>query len=202
MNLHNAEFIRSAASVADCPKDGLPAVAFAGKSNVGKSSVINRLLLRKNFARVGEAPGKTVHINYFRVDGKLYLVDLPGYGYAKVPEAMKLEWQKFIESYLLSRQTLRGLIVVMDIRHPLTSHDQTLLQWAYSRQLPVHILLNKADKLTRGAASNVMLQVRKEMNLIDNVTVQTFSAAQKQGLEQCWQLLERWLNRVDKNDNK
>ncbi len=197
-----AIFQQSASSRKTLPEESGLEVAFAGRSNAGKSSVINALCSQKALARTSKTPGRTQLINFFRLPDNNALVDLPGYGYAKVPEAMKLEWQKFIESYLLSRQTLRGLIVVMDIRHPLTSHDQTLLQWAYSRQLPVHILLNKADKLTRGAASNVMLQVRKEMNLIDNVTVQTFSAAQKQGLEQCWQLLERWLNRVDKNDNK
>ena len=197
-----AIFQQSASSRKTLPEESGLEVAFAGRSNAGKSSVINALCSQKALARTSKTPGRTQLINFFRLPDNNALVDLPGYGYAKVPEAMKLEWQKFIESYLLSRQTLRGLIVVMDIRHPLTSHDQTLLQWAYSRQLPVHILLNKTDKLTRGAASNVMLQVRKEMNLIDNVTVQTFSAAQKQGLEQCWQLLERWLNRVDKNDNK
>ena len=197
-----AIFQQSASSRKTLPEESGLEVAFAGRSNAGKSSVINALCSQKALARTSKTPGRTQLINFFRLPDNNALVDLPGYGYAKVPEAMKLEWQKFIESYLLSRQTLRGLIVVMDIRHPLTSHDQTLLQWAYSRQLPVHILLNKADKLTRGAASNVMLQVRKEMNLIDNVTVQTFSAAQKQGLEQCWQLLERWLNRVNKNDNK
>lgn len=197
-----AIFQQSASSRKTLPEESGLEVAFAGRSNAGKSSVINALCSQKALARTSKTPGRTQLINFFRLPDNNALVDLPGYGYAKVPEAMKLEWQKFIESYLLSRQTLRGLIVVMDIRHPLTSHDQTLLQWAYSRQLPVHILLNKADKLTRGAASNVMLQVRKEMNLIDNVTVQTFSAAQKQGLEQCWQLLERWLNRVEKNDNK
>lgn len=197
-----AIFQQSASSRKTLPEESGLEVAFAGRSNAGKSSVINALCSQKALARTSKTPGRTQLINFFHLPDNNALVDLPGYGYAKVPEAMKLEWQKFIESYLLSRQTLRGLIVVMDIRHPLTSHDQTLLQWAYSRQLPVHILLNKADKLTRGAASNVMLQVRKEMSLIDNVTVQTFSATQKQGLEQCWQLLEGWLNRLDKNENK
>ena len=129
-----AIFQQSASSRKTLPEESGLEVAFAGRSNAGKSSVINALCSQKALARTSKTPGRTQLINFFRLPDNNALVDLPGYGYAKVPEAMKLEWQKFIESYLLSRQTLRGLIVVMDIRHPLTSHDQTLLQWAYSRQ--------------------------------------------------------------------
>ena len=116
MNLHNAEFVRSVTSVADCPKDGLPQIAFAGKSNVGKSSVINKLLLRKNFARVGEAPGKTTHINFFRIDEAMYLVDLPGYGYARTSKAMRSDFAKIITDYVLKCEKMHFLFVLVDIR--------------------------------------------------------------------------------------
>ena len=121
MNLHNAEFVRSVTSVADCPKDGLPQIAFAGKSNVGKSSVINKLLLRKNFARVGEAPGKTTHINFFRIDEAMYLVDLPGYGYAKVPQKEKERWGRLMEAYFAAPATLTFGVMLVDARHAMWS---------------------------------------------------------------------------------
>ena len=125
MNLHNAEFVRSVTAVADCPKDGLPQIAFAGKSNVGKSSVINKLLLRKNFARVGEAPGKTTHINFFRIDEAMYLVDLPGYGYAKVPQKEKERWGRLMEDYFAANRIDLGVLIV-DYRHPPTNNDITM----------------------------------------------------------------------------
>ena len=121
MNLHNAEFVRSVTAVADCPKDDLPQIAFAGKSNVGKSSVINKLLLRKNFARVGEAPGKTTHINFFRIDEAMYLVDLPGYGYAKVPQKEKERWGRLMEAYFAAPDTLTFGVMLVDARHAPTA---------------------------------------------------------------------------------
>ena len=148
MNLHNAEFIRSVTAVADCPKDGLPQIAFAGKSNVGKSSVINKLLLRKNFARVGEAPGKTTHINFFRIDNKLYLVDLPGYGYAKVPMAEKERWGKLMESYL-SGGSVSHIFMLIDIRHEPTAADKQMLEWIIYYGIPYTLIATKADKLSR-----------------------------------------------------
>ncbi len=190
-----AIFQQSATNRKTLPEESGLEVAFAGRSNVGKSSVINALCAQKSLARTSKTPGRTQLINFFRLPDNNALVDLPGYGYAKVPESVKQEWQKFIESYLTTRMTLRGLILIMDIRHPLTEHDQTLLYWAQTRQLPVHILLNKADKLTRGAAANVLLQVQRELKNLPNVTIQSFSATNKQGLEHCWQLLEGWLNR-------
>ena len=127
MNLHNAEFVISAASLASCPRD-LPQIAFAGRSNVGKSSVINRILQRKNFARVGEAPGKTTHINYFRIDNTLYLVDLPGYGYAKVPKSEKERWAKLIESYFAEPELITLGVLIVDARHKPTANDIIMAQ--------------------------------------------------------------------------
>ena len=148
MNLHNAEFIRSVTSVADCPKDGLVQIAFAGKSNVGKSSVINKLLLRKNFARVGQAPGKTTHINFFCIDKKLYLVDLPGYGYAKVSVQEKERWGKLMESYL-SGGSVSHIFMLIDIRHEPTAADKQMLEWIIYYGIPYTLIATKADKLSR-----------------------------------------------------
>ena len=136
VNTQNAEFIRSAAKISDCPRDRLPQIAFAGRSNVGKSSVINRILNRKNLARVGSAPGKTTHINYFRIDGKAYLVDLPGYGYAKVSQAEKARWARLMESYFQSEsEVLTAGVLIVDIRHQPTANDLTMHQWQKKRQM-------------------------------------------------------------------
>lgn len=190
-----AAFLQSATTRKTLPAEGGLEIAFAGRSNAGKSSVINRVCSQKSLARTSKTPGRTQLINFFRLPDGHFLVDLPGYGYAKVPEAIKLEWQKFIESYLTQRNTLRGLVLVMDIRHPLTEYDQVLLHWARGRRLPVHILLNKADKLTRGAGANVLLQVRKALDGFGVISVQTFSALNKQGLDECWSILDKWLGK-------
>lgn len=192
-----AAFLQSATTRKTLPVESGLEIAFAGRSNAGKSSVINRVCSQKALARTSKTPGRTQLINFFRLPDGHFLVDLPGYGYAKVPEKVKLEWQKFIEAYLTQRNTLRGLVLVMDIRHPLTEYDQTMLHWAQSRALPVHILLNKADKLTRGAGASVLLQVRKSVAGLGQVSVQGFSALNKQGLDECWGVLETWLG-VDK----
>ncbi|MFN3786232.1 MAG: ribosome biogenesis GTP-binding protein YihA/YsxC [Thiothrix sp.] len=191
-----AMFLQSATTRKTLPPERGLEIAFAGRSNAGKSSVINRVCSQKALARTSKTPGRTQLINFFRLPDGHCLVDLPGYGYAKVPEAVKVEWQTFIEAYLTQRNALRGMVLVMDIRHPLTDHDQLLLHWACSRALPVHILLNKQDKLTRGAAANTLLQVRKALVEFTGVSVQTFSALTKQGLETCWERLEQWLDKV------
>ncbi len=190
-----AGFLQSATTRKTLPEESGLEIAFAGRSNAGKSSVINRVCSQKSLARTSKTPGRTQLINFFRLPDGHFLVDLPGYGYAKVPEKVKLEWQKFIEAYLTQRNTLRGLILVMDIRHPLTDYDQAMLSWAQSRHLPVHVLLNKSDKLTRGAGAGVLLQVRKAVANLGHVSVQTFSALNKQGLDECWGVLETWLGR-------
>jgi GTP-binding protein len=188
-----ASFLQSATTRNTLPPEGGLEIAFAGRSNAGKSSVINVVCSQKALARTSKTPGRTQLINFFGLKDGHFLVDLPGYGYAKVPEAIKLEWHKFIESYLMERKTLRGLVLVMDIRHPLTEYDQAMLGWAYGRRLPVHVLLNKADKLSRGAAGSVLLKVRKELAGLDGISVQNFSALNKQGLDECWAVAERWL---------
>ena len=149
MNLHNAEFVRSVTAVADCPKDDLPQIAFAGKSNVGKSSVINKLLLRKNFARVGEAPGKTTHINFFRIDEAMYLVDLPGYGYAKVSNADRERWDDLINSYFEAPRHHTLLVQLLDCRHAPSADDLQMLRYLHYHRIPYVVALTKADKLKK-----------------------------------------------------
>jgi len=191
MNLHNAEFIRSAASVADCPKDGLPAVAFAGKSNVGKSSVINRLLLRKNFARVGEAPGKTVHINYFRVDGKLYLVDLPGYGYAKVSAAEKERWGKLMEAYFSEPDIYDRGVLVVDSRHAPTENDRIMADCFRRSGKPFAVAANKFDKLKKSEREQSLNVIREQLALGGEVPVMAFSAETGEGRDELLAFVQR-----------
>ncbi|WMP16268.1 ribosome biogenesis GTP-binding protein YihA/YsxC [Thiothrix lacustris] len=190
-----ASFLQSATTRKTMPMESGLEIAFAGRSNAGKSSVINRVCSQKSLARTSKTPGRTQLINFFQLPDANFLVDLPGYGYAKVPEAIKLEWQKFIESYLTQRNTLRGMVLVMDIRHPMTDYDQAMLRWAQNRMLPVHVLLNKSDKLTRGAGMNVLLQVRKMLAESGIASVQMFSALKQQGLDECWDVLDKWLGK-------
>ena len=191
-----ARFTQSATTPKTLPPEAGFEVAFAGRSNSGKSSSINRICSQRSLARTSKTPGRTQLINFFALPQEEYLVDLPGYGYAKVPEAIKLEWQRFINDYLTKRKTLKGLVIVMDIRHPLTEHDSMLLHWAVSRSLPVHILLNKSDKLKRGAVITEVLAVRKKLNEYHgHITVQAFSAQDGLGLDIVWAKLEEWLER-------
>lgn len=183
MNLHNAEFIRSAASLHDCPKDGLPQIAFAGRSNVGKSSVINRLLQRKNFARVGEAPGKTTHINFFRIDGAMYLVDLPGYGYAKVPKAEKDRWARLIESYFAAPDLMTLGVMIVDARHKPTANDITMADWFRQTERPYVVVANKMDKLKKSEIEPNLAVIRETLSLDASVQVIRFSAEKGEGRE-------------------
>ena len=179
--------------------DALPAdagreVAFAGRSNSGKSSVINALTDQKALARTSKTPGRTQSINVFEVSDQRRLIDLPGYGYAKVPEQVKREWQRHLSDYLRRRGSLRGLVLVMDVRHPLTEFDETLLGWADEANMPVHILLTKADKLKSGAAKSALQQVRSRLReWEDLVSIQLFSALKKQGIEEVHERLDQWL---------
>ena len=180
MNLHNAEFVRSVTSVADCPKDGLPQIAFAGKSNVGKSSVINKLLLRKNFARVGEAPGKTTHINFFRIDEAMYLVDLPGYGYAKVPQKEKERWGRLMEDYFAANRIDLGVLIV-DYRHPPTNNDITMARWFLDSGCPFVVVANKMDKLKKSELEPNLKVIREDLALPEGCPVIPFSAEKGNG---------------------
>ena len=190
VNLQKAEFVRSAAKAADFPRDRLPQVAFAGRSNVGKSSVINRLLNRKNFARVGAAPGKTTHINYFLIDGAFYLVDLPGYGYAKVPKAEKERWAKLIESYFAAPDFITLGVLIVDARHKPTENDVTMARWFQETGQPYVVVANKLDKLKKSQIEPSLAQIRTTLALGDEVEIIPFSAEKGEGRER---LLERIL---------
>lgn len=191
MNLHNAEFIRSVTAVADCPKDGLPQIAFAGKSNVGKSSVINKLLLRKNFARVGEAPGKTTHINFFRIDNKLYLVDLPGYGYAKVPMAEKERWGKLMEKYFAAEDTIDYGVMIVDARHKPTANDVIMADYFKASGKPFMVVANKMDKLKKSEIEPNLACIRETLTLPETVELIPFSAENGLGREALLRVLLR-----------
>ena len=191
MNLHNAEFIRSVTAVADCPKDGLPQIAFAGKSNVGKSSVINKLLLRKNFARVGEAPGKTTHINFFRIDNKIYLVDLPGYGYAKVPMAEKERWGKLMENYFAAEDTIDYGVMIVDARHKPTANDVIMADYFKASGKPFVVVANKMDKLKKSEIEPNLACIRETLTLPETVELIPFSAENGLGREALLRVLLR-----------
>ena len=196
LNYHTARFLISAPTLALCPPDEGAEVAFAGRSNAGKSSAINALTQQKALARTSRTPGRTQLINFFTVagDSTRRLVDLPGYGYAKVPEKVKLEWQRHLADYLRARRALKGVVLVMDVRHPLTEFDQLLLGWADEQDMPVHILLTKADKLKPGAARGALQQVRHRLQeWEDLVSVQLFSALKRQGVEEAGMRLDAWL---------
>ena len=189
MNLHNAEFVRSVTAVADCPKDGLPQIAFAGKSNVGKSSVINKLLLRKNFARVGEAPGKTTHINFFRIDAKLYLVDLPGYGYAKVPRTEKERWGRLMEQYFAAEDTIDYGVMIVDARHKPTANDVIMADYFKASGKPFVVVANKLDKLKKSEVEPNLACIRETLTLPEETELIPFSAENGLGREQLLRVL-------------
>lgn len=180
MNFQNVEFLISAASSADFPKNRLPEIAFAGKSNVGKSSVINRLLQRKNFARVGDKPGKTVHVNYFVIDRKCYLVDLPGYGFAKVSQGEKDRWGRLMEAYFAAGRIDLGVLIV-DYRHPPTNNDVTMARWFLDSGCPFVVVANKMDKLKKSELKPNLKLIRRDLELPENVEVIPFSAEKGDG---------------------
>ena len=190
---YNAHFTTSAAKLAQCPKDSNVEVAFAGRSNAGKSSAINTITRQKRLARTSKTPGRTQLINYFALDEGQYLVDLPGYGYAKVPREIKKQWQKNIENYLHKRRQLKCLIVVMDSRHPLTEYDWQLIEWCQKSSVGLHCLLTKADKLSRNEAMKTLFSVQKllESNAIES-TLQLFSASKKTGVDDAHELLDHY----------
>lgn len=191
-----ATFLKSAAKVSQLPEDTGIEVAFAGRSNAGKSSALNCLCSSKRLARTSKTPGRTQLINLFTLEDEAHrLVDLPGYGYAKVALQIKQEWQKNLAHYLEVRQSLKGLVILMDIRHPLKELDQMMIDWAIERELPVHILLTKADKLTHGPIQSTVLKVRQHYELAaDLVSVQPFSSLKKQGLDSLIHVLNQWFD--------
>ena len=192
MNFQNVEFLISASSPGSFPKNRLPEIAFAGKSNVGKSSVINRLLQRKNFARVGDKPGKTVHVNYFTVDGKCYFVDLPGYGFAQVSQQEKQRWGKLMEDYFAAGRITLGVLIV-DYRHPPTNNDITMANWFLESGCPFVVVANKMDKLKKSQLEPNLKTIREDLELPQDCPVIPFSAEKGNGREE---LVRRILDAV------
>lgn len=183
LNLHNAVFLRSAVKEADFPDDDLPQIVFAGKSNVGKSSVINKLLGRRNFARVSAQPGKTIHINYFLIDEQLYLVDLPGYGYARVSKAEQQRWGMLMEEYF-ARGLLTLGVQIVDIRHKPTRDDVTMAEWFRASEKPWIIVANKLDKIKKSQLADRLTEIRQTLLLPEEVPVIPFSAEKGMGREE------------------
>lgn len=193
LNYQRAAFLTSAPDIKALPADEGIEIAFAGRSNAGKSSALNTLTRQNNLARTSKTPGRTQLINTFSLDAERRLIDLPGYGFAKVPLAVKEKWQKSLAEYLMKRESLKGLVVMMDIRHPLKDLDQDLIHWAVESDLPVLILLTKADKLGPGARKKIVMDVREaSLAFMGNITVQPFSSLNKLGLPELEQVLDLW----------
>lgn len=183
MNLHNVEFLISAAAPKDLPGDRLPEIAFAGKSNVGKSSVINRILNRKNFARVGERPGKTIHVNYFTVDRSCYFVDLPGYGYAQVSQKEKERWGRLMEDYFAAGRIDLGILIV-DHRHAPTNNDITMARWFIDSGCPFVVVANKLDKVKKSQIQGTLDTIRADLELPESCPIISFSAEKGDGKDE------------------
>ena len=188
MNFHNVEFLISAANPKDFPGVRLPEIAFAGKSNVGKSSVINRILQRKNFARVGEKPGKTIHVNYFTIDKKCYFVDLPGYGYAKVSQSEKERWGKLMENYFAANRIDLGVMIV-DARHAPTNNDITMARWFLDSGCPFVVIANKLDKVKKSQILGNLEVIRQDLELPEECPVIPFSAEKGTGRDDLIRLI-------------
>ena len=196
IHFNTAKYQVSASKLNQCPEDIGAEVAFAGRSNAGKSSAINALTQQTNLARTSKTPGRTQLINFFslNIEG-LRIVDLPGYGYAKVPVAMKQHWQQHLDEYLQKRECLQGVVLVMDIRHPMKEFDEMMVGWCQATGIPLHVLLTKADKFKRGPQQSTLLKLRKELKAVlgDKVSVQVFSALKKQGVDLLQNRLSSWM---------
>ncbi|UZP73750.1 YihA family ribosome biogenesis GTP-binding protein [Candidatus Paraluminiphilus aquimaris] len=200
LNFKVTEFLQSASALSNAPADFGCEVAFAGRSNAGKSSAINALTGNTKLARTSRTPGRTQLINFFTVADQIRLVDLPGYGFAKVPLKVKQEWNKQLERYLQLRQSLKGLILLMDIRHPLKDYDRQMIEWAVKSEMPVHILLTKSDKLKRGPAKSALFAVQKELQKHERwISVQLFSSHSHEGMDELQRTLNWWLTLPDEN---
>jgi GTP-binding protein len=189
----HAEFLLSVNKWSQLPSEDAIEIAFAGRSNAGKSSAINAITDIKSLCRTSKTPGRTQMINFFSIDPQHHLVDLPGYGYAKVPVQIKQHWQNLLERYLIERSALKGVVMIMDVRRPLTEYDRLMLQWCQKSEMSAHILLTKADKFKRGAAQNILLKVRRTIKTeYPGTTVQLFSALKKTGVEEARDKLSEW----------
>lgn len=202
INLHQAHFTTSAPDIRKLPEDTGIEVAFAGRSNAGKSSALNTLTNQKSLARTSKTPGRTQLLNVFEIEDGKRLIDLPGYGFAKVPMEMKKKWQKALGEYLEIRESLKGIVILMDIRHPLKDLDRDLIEWAVGSDLPALVLLTKSDKLSQGKASTEVLKVKKELAALNgDITVQAFSSLKKTGVVQATQKIAEWFVTDDAEEN-
>ncbi len=188
----NATFILSAAKLGQCPADVGVEVAFAGRSNAGKSSAINAICDHNKLARASKTPGRTQQINFFALAEDKRLVDLPGYGFARVPLEIRQQWTRLVENYLGKRRSLAGIVLLMDVRHPLKDQDRDLIGWAAGLGIPLLVLLTKADKLSRGPGKSTLLAVRRELASVPSTTVQLFSALSGEGIDEARAVLDRW----------
>mgnify|MGYP001315501851 FL=1 len=192
LQFNSANFLTSATNLRQCPPDTGAEVAFCGRSNSGKSSAINALTRKKSLARTSKTPGRTQMINFFSINESCRLVDLPGYGYAKVPTAVKQHWEKHLDDYLRARSCLKGAILLVDIRHPIKEFDETMIDWCLQVELPLHILLTKADKLKTGAQQNSLLSLRQRLS--QEISTQIFSAKDRKGLDLLEDKLREWFS--------
>jgi GTP-binding protein len=200
---HQAKFINSSPHIRNAPADQGLEVAFAGRSNAGKSSAINTLTQQNALARISKTPGRTQMLNFFEINAGLRFVDLPGYGYAKVPVDVRKKWHEMMEHYLTHRKSLCGIILVMDVRHPLTEFDWQMVEWCQHTHLPLHILLTKADKLAYGAAKNTLLQVRKALKDVScPLTIQLFSSLKKTGIDEVHEALDNLFSRAEPDQSE
>ena len=193
MKIISADFVTSAPSLSKCPLEEYPEVAFAGRSNVGKSSLFNKLVNRKRLARTSNRPGRTQLINFFLINGQVHLVDLPGYGFAKVPLAVKAKWGKMVTGYLIGRRQLRGLVLLVDIRHLPTQEDRQMYQWLKAYRIPTLVAATKADKLSRSRGLRNIEIIRQNLQLVSEDHLVMFSAITGQGREEIWEIVEDWI---------
>ncbi|MEE9412502.1 MAG: ribosome biogenesis GTP-binding protein YihA/YsxC [Methylococcales bacterium] len=197
----NMKFMLSVVRMDDAPTDEGWEVAFAGRSNAGKSSGLNALASQKSLARTSKTPGRTRELNYFELDAQRRIVDLPGYGYAKVSRQMQNQWRRLLDDFLQTRQSLQGILIFMDIRHPMSNYDLQLIDWCEQNQLPLHILLTKADKLGYGAAKSTLLKIQRELEPANMpASAQTFSSLKKTGLDEAYEVLDNWFELTNKNN--
>lgn len=197
INFHHIQFDKSVAAINQLPPDEGAEVAFIGRSNCGKSSALNALTNSKQLAKVSKRPGHTRLLNFFNLVDHYRLVDLPGYGFAKVSRQQRIAWQRLINDYLYQRRSLQGLVLLMDIRHPLQSSDQQMIEWCLTQPIQLHILLSKADKFRYGAALNQLQQVKKQLAIYQHaISIQLFSALKRQGIDELERKLNHWLGNV------
>lgn len=195
LNLQQIQYLKSATTLNELPADSGFECAFIGRSNCGKSSAINTITGIKGLARTSQTPGRTQMINLFNMADDCRLVDLPGYGYAKVPKVIKQRWEATVDAYLQTRECLKGLILIMDVRHPLKEIDQQVIAWATQSDVPLHILLSKSDKLNKNERKQSLMQVENALEpLHSNISVQLFSALKKEGVTEARQILNTWVH--------